>query len=149
MNRAHLAERGADDQLDARIASLEMAFRMQGAAQEAFDLGRETEVTRRRYGDGEFANACLLARRLVERGVRVVQIYYGNNQPWDDHKDITLHADHAQKSDRPIAALLTDLKTRGLLGRNASSCGAASSAARRSPKAPPAATTTPWASRCG
>jgi hypothetical protein len=115
MNRTHLAERGADDQLDARIASLEMAFRMQGAAQEAFDLGRETEITRRRYGDGEFANACLLARRLVERGVRVVQLYYGNNQPWDDHKDITLHADHAQKSDRPIAALLTDLKTRGLL----------------------------------
>ena len=115
MNRTHLAERAGDDQLDARIASLEMAFRMQGAAQEAFDLGRETEPTRRRYGDGEFANACLLARRLVERGVRVVQIYYGNNQPWDDHKDITLHADHAQKSDRPIAALLADLKSRGLL----------------------------------
>jgi hypothetical protein len=115
MNRAHLAERGDDDQLDSRIASLEMAFRMQGAAQEAFDLGRETEATRRRYGEGEFANACLLARRLVERGVRVVQLYYGNDQPWDDHQDITRHADHAQKSDRPIAALLTDLKSRGLL----------------------------------
>jgi hypothetical protein len=116
MNQAHLEERGgADDQLDARIASLEMAFRMQGAAQEAFDLARETEPTRRRYGDGEFANACLLARRLVERGVRVVQIYYGNNQPWDDHQDITLHEDHAKKSDRPIAALLEDLKSRGLL----------------------------------
>jgi hypothetical protein len=115
MNRTHLAERGPEDQLDARIASLEMAYRMQGAAQEAFDLARETTVTRARYGDGEFANACLLARRLVERGVRVVQIYYGNNQPWDDHKDILLHADHAQKSDRPIAALLTDLKSSGLL----------------------------------
>jgi hypothetical protein len=116
MNHAHLEQRGgADDQLDARIASLEMAFRMQGAAQEAFDLGRETDHMRRRYGDGEFANACLLARRLVERGVRVVQIYYGNNQPWDDHKDITLHEDHARKSDRPIAALLEDLKSRGLL----------------------------------
>jgi hypothetical protein len=114
MNQLHSAERGADDQLDARIASLEMAYRMQGAAQEAFDLGGESETTRAAYGDGEFANACLLARRLVERGVRVVQIYYGNNQPWDDHKDILLHADHAQKSDRPIAALLRDLKSAGL-----------------------------------
>jgi hypothetical protein len=115
MNRAHSEKRGAEDQLDSRIASLEMAYRMQGEAQEAFDIGRETAATRARYGDGEFANACLLARRLVERGVRVVQIYYGNNQPWDDHKDIGLHADHAQKSDRPIAALLLDLKSRGLL----------------------------------
>jgi hypothetical protein len=115
MNRAHAEARGAEDQLDARIASLEMAYRMQGEAQEAFDVGRETAATRACYGDGEFANACLLARRLVERGVRVVQIYYGNNQPWDDHKDILLHADHARKSDRPIAALLMDLRSRGLL----------------------------------
>jgi hypothetical protein len=114
MNRSHLAQRGADDQLDSRIASLEMAYRMQGAAQEAFDLNRESATTRAAYGDGEFANACLLSRRLVERGVRVVQIYYGNNQPWDDHKDILLHADHAQRSDRPIAALLRDLKSCGL-----------------------------------
>ena len=63
---------------------------MQAEAQEAFDLGREAAGHARRcYGDGEFANACLLARRLVERGVRVVQVYYGNDQPWDDHKDIT------------------------------------------------------------
>src|SRR5262249_51688633 len=62
-----------------------------------------------------FANACLLARRLTERGVRMVQIYYGNNQPWDDHADITNHRKHAEKSDRPIAALLKDLKARGLL----------------------------------
>ncbi|MEX0612527.1 MAG: DUF1501 domain-containing protein, partial [Pirellulales bacterium] len=115
MNREHAAERGDDDQLDSRIASLEMAYRMQGAAQEAFDLEQEPEHTRRRYGDGEFANACLLARRLVERGVRVVQLYYGDKQPWDDHQDITLHADHAKKSDRAIAALLADLKSRGLL----------------------------------
>jgi uncharacterized protein (DUF1501 family) len=88
---------------------------MQGEAQEAFDIGRETQATRRLYGDGEFANACLLARRLAERGVRVVQIYYGNGQPWDDHGDITNHRNHALKSDRPIAALLRDLKARGLL----------------------------------
>jgi Protein of unknown function (DUF1501) len=116
MNHLHLERRDEDEQLEARIASLELAFRMQGEAQEAFDLGRESAATRRLYGDGEFANACLLARRLVERGVRVVQIYYGNGQPWDDHKDITNHRDHARKSDRPIAALLRDLKACGLLG---------------------------------
>jgi uncharacterized protein DUF1501 len=113
-NELHRQQRGTDDQLDSRIASLEIAYRMQGEAQEAFDLGRESQLTRERYGEGEFANACLLARRLVERGVRVVQLYYGNNQPWDDHQDIHKHRDHAQKSDRPIAALLEDLKSTGL-----------------------------------
>jgi Protein of unknown function (DUF1501) len=115
LNREHLAARGQDDALEARISSLEMAFRMQFEAREAFDLGRESNVTRALYGTGEFANACLIARRLVERGVRVVQVYYGNGQPWDDHADITKHSDHAQKSDRPVAALLKDLKARGLL----------------------------------
>jgi len=115
MNQAHLEQRGRDEQLEARIASLEMAFRMQGEAQEAFDISRETQATRRLYGDGEFANACLLARRLAERGVRVTQIYYGNGQPWDDHNDIANHRNHARASDRPIAALLRDLKSRGLL----------------------------------
>ncbi len=115
MNRLHLDARDQDPQLEARIASLEMAFRMQSDAQEAFDIGRESAETRKQYGDGEFANACLLARRLTERGVRVVQIYYGNDQPWDDHKDIANHRNHAQKSDRPIAALLADLKSRGML----------------------------------
>ncbi len=115
MNRLHLERHPADDQLEARIASLEMAFRMQGEAQEVFDVGQESAAVRKLYGEGEFAQACLLARRLVERGVRVVQIYYGNAQPWDDHKDIGNHRDHAQKSDRPIAALLRDLKSRGML----------------------------------
>ena len=67
------------------------------------------------YGDGPFASACLLARRLAERDVRVIQIYYGDNQPWDDHADITNHRNHARASDKPIAALLRDLKSRGLL----------------------------------
>jgi hypothetical protein len=116
MNRIHLERRERDEQLEARIASLEMAYRMQGEAQDVFDLGKEAAATRALYGDGEFANACLLARRLVERGVRMVQIYYGNGQPWDDHADINNHRNHARKSDRPIAALLRDLKARGLLG---------------------------------
>ncbi len=115
LNRTHLEQREHDEQLETRIASLEMAYRMQAEAQDVFDIGKESAATRQLYGDGEFANACLIARRLAERGVRVVQVYYGNDQPWDDHKDITNHRNHAQKSDRPIAALLKDLKSRGLL----------------------------------
>jgi hypothetical protein len=115
MNELHLAARPEDAQLEARIQSLEMAYRMQFEALDVFDIGRESPAMRERYGKGEFADACLIARRLVERGVRVVQVYYGNNQPWDDHTDIANHRDHAKKSDRPIAALLKDLKSRGLL----------------------------------
>jgi Protein of unknown function (DUF1501) len=115
LNREHLQSRTADLALEARIASMEMAFRMQFEAREAFDLANESRFTRQEYGDGEFAGACLIARRLVERGVRVVQVYYGDGQPWDDHQDINKHRDHARKSDRPIAALLKDLKARGLL----------------------------------
>jgi Protein of unknown function (DUF1501) len=114
MNDLHLADRGPDTQLDARIESLEMAYRMQFEALDVFDLRKESASVRDRYGPGQFADACLIARRLVEKGVRVVQIYYGNDQPWDDHKDITNHRQHAGKSDRPIAALLQDLKARGL-----------------------------------
>ncbi len=115
LNREHLQARTADLALEARIASMEMAFRMQFEAREAFDLANESRFTRQEYGDGEFASACLVARRLVERGVRVVQVYYGDGQPWDDHQDINKHRDHARKSDRAIAALLKDLKARGLL----------------------------------
>ena len=115
LNREHLDARGQDGQLEAHIESLEMAFRLQFAAQEVFDLARETAATREAYGPGQFADACLVARRLVERGVRMVQIYFGGGQPWDDHGDIMNHAKHAQQSDRAIAALLDDLKRRGLL----------------------------------
>jgi hypothetical protein len=115
MNQLHLAEREQDQQLEGRIQSLEMAFRMQMEAQDAFDIKKEPEGVRKEYGDGEFANACLIARRLAERGVRMIQIYYGNGQPWDDHQDIANHKKHAEKSDRPTAALLRDLKQRGML----------------------------------
>jgi plasmid stabilization system protein ParE len=114
INELHLQER-SENALEARIQSLEMAFRMQVEAQEAFDLNRETTATRDLYGRGDFANACLVARRLVERGVRVVQVFYGDGQPWDDHADIKAHADKAKNTDQPVAALLKDLKTRGLL----------------------------------
>ena len=116
MNELHLQQRGgADNPLEARIQSLEMAFRMQTEAQEVFDLSRETQATRDAYGGGEFANGCLAARRLVERGVRMVQVFYGNGQPWDDHENIASHADKARAVDQPIAALLQDLEERGLL----------------------------------
>lgn len=115
MNDLHQAQRGQDQQLEARIQSLEIAFRMQLEAQDAFDLNKEPLSIRKQYGDGEFANACLMGRRLAERGVRMTQIYYGNGQPWDDHRDITNHKNHAAKTDQPIAALLQDLKSRGLL----------------------------------
>ncbi len=114
LNRDHLANRGVDGQLEARIESLEMAYRMQFEAQEAFDITRETESTRTLYGPGEFADGCLIARRLVERGVRMVQLFYGSGQPWDAHGDIQDHARDARKSDQAIAALIRDLKARGL-----------------------------------
>ncbi len=116
LNREHLSERGTDDALETRIKALESAFRMQTEAAEAFDLKHESKETRAAYGEGRFADACLLARRLAERGVRFTQIYYGNGQPWDTHNK---HHESVRKLattiDQPIAALLTDLKQRGML----------------------------------
>ena len=114
MNQKHFEQRPQDLQLEARIQSLEIAYRMQSEAQEAFDISRESETTRTQYGRGEFADGCLIARRLVERGVRMVQLYYGSGQPWDAHGDIMDHRRDALKSDQPIAALIRDLKSRGL-----------------------------------
>lgn len=115
LNSAHLHDREQDAQLEGRIESLELAFRMQSEAQEVFDIGKESATTRKMYGDGEFANGCLIARRLAEAGVRMVQVYYGHDQPWDAHDDIMDHKRDADKSDQPIAALLNDLKSRDLL----------------------------------
>ncbi len=115
LNEKHLEARQRDNPLEARIQSLEMAFRMQFEAQEVFDLSKEDKATREMYGTGQFADACLLARRLVERGVRMVQIFTGDGQPWDDHGDIKEHANKAKQVDQPTAALLKDLKRRGLM----------------------------------
>jgi hypothetical protein len=116
LNGLHRDARGGDDQLEARIQSLEIAYRMQTEAQEAFDVTREPLKVRDAYGKGYFADACLAARRLVERGVRMVQVFYGGGQPWDDHGDIEKgHRNKARDSDKAIAALLRDLKGRGLL----------------------------------
>lgn len=117
LNRLHASQRDGDAELESAIESMEVAFRMQTEAPAVFDLSREPESVRREYGDGAFARGCLLARRLVEHGVRMVQVYYGNGQPWDNHDDILVHRKLAQKSDRPMAALLRDLKRRGLLNQ--------------------------------
>jgi uncharacterized protein (DUF1501 family) len=113
LNRAHAAENGHDPQLEARVRAMETAFRMQAAAGEAFDARREPQKVREMYGTGEFATACLLARRLVERGVRVVQV---SNGGWDHHARINGELrKKCGEIDRPVAALLRDLKQRGLL----------------------------------
>jgi hypothetical protein len=122
MNEADLEP--ADAELSARIASYELAFRMQSAAPEAVDLGRETAETKTLYGlddprTQEFGTRCLLARRLVERGVRFVQLYSGGGPvsvQWDAHDDIDAnHEKMCGMTDRPVAGLLVDLKRRGLL----------------------------------
>ena len=116
LNAEHRASRPGDAALNARMESMETAFRMQFQASDSFDLDQETKHVREAYGSGHFANGCLLARRMVERGVRFVQVYYGNGQPWDTHSghDKTVRKLCAD-IDQPIAALLTDLKQRGLL----------------------------------
>lgn len=116
LNQMHLDRSGPDGQLEGRLQAMETAFRMQFSATDAFDLQKESKETRELYGEGHFANGCLLARRLAERNVRCVQVYYGNGQPWDTHSDHNKSAENLAKDiDRPIAALLTDLKQRGLL----------------------------------
>jgi hypothetical protein len=115
LNRHHLQRSGTDAQLEASIQSAEIAYRMQTEAPDAFDITKEPEAVRARYGDGDFARGCLMARRLLERGVRMVQVYFGNFQPWDNHDDIELHRPLAARADAPIAALLQDLKSSGLL----------------------------------
>ncbi len=131
LNKRDLARHPQDAELAARIESFELAYRMQMAAPEALDVARESKATKELYGlddkkCGHFARQCLMARRLVERGVRVVQIYSGgmeNERSWDGHANIAdNHSGFAQETDRPIAALLTDLKSRGLLDQTLVIC---------------------------
>jgi uncharacterized protein DUF1501 len=124
VNRRHAAEHPGDSRLEARIAACELAARMQLSAPEAFDISRESELTRRLYGlddkvTEDFGRRCLLARRLVERGTRIVQVWsgpQGATQNWDNHASIEKELPPIAASvDQPIAALLGDLKARGLL----------------------------------
>ena len=124
MNSKYSESRPGEVELDARIKSFELAYRMQNSAPEALDINREPEHIKKLYGVGEkncdhFARQCLTARRMVERGVRFVQIYSGgmeNQRSWDGHSDIKgNHSQFAGETDTPIAGLLTDLEQRGLL----------------------------------
>jgi hypothetical protein len=116
LNRIHRNQRDDVPQLDARIETLELAFRMQTEALDAFDVSQESAATREMYGDTQHGRQTLMARRLVERGVRYVQVYHGAGQPWDSHnKLVDAHGRLARESDQPVAALLTDLKQRGML----------------------------------
>nr|MDQ3624329.1 DUF1501 domain-containing protein [Verrucomicrobiota bacterium] len=121
LNRQHAGGRRLQTELEARIASYELAFRMQAEAPEAVDMGKETDATRALYGiDGketaQFGRMCLLARRLVERGVRFIQLYHGAGSKWDAHDNIEAnHSRQCISMDKPVAGLLRDLKSRGLL----------------------------------
>ncbi len=114
MNEEHAAKRVNDAHLDAQIKSFELAYRMQMAATDAFDIEKEPEYIHSLYGEGVHARQTMIARRLLERGVRYVQLWHGAGQPWDNHADINIHATLARQIDQPIAALITDLKQRGM-----------------------------------
>ena len=121
LNRRHAKARPGDDNLEARIAAYELAFRMQSHAPEAVDLSQETKQIQESYGlnnkaTAAFGKNCLLARRMVERGVRFVQLYSGSGSKWDAHSKIEQnHTKYCGSTDKPIAGLLKDLKRRGLL----------------------------------
>jgi hypothetical protein len=121
LNREEVRPGEEDSELSARIAAYELAFRMQSSAQEVVDIRSESEATRKLYGledkvTAEFGLRCLLARRMVERGVRFVQLYCGDTNGWDGHSDLEgNHGKLCAQSDKPIAGLLRDLKSRGLL----------------------------------
>ena len=121
MNGRFVDRIGEDDELQARIAAYELAFRMQAAAPALVDISQETAATHRLYGlenkeTAEFGRRCLLARRMIEQGVRFVQVHSGNTLGWDAHKDVlSNHTEYCGKTDLPVAGLLTDLAQRGLL----------------------------------
>jgi hypothetical protein len=112
-----------DPQLDATIKSMETAYRMQTEAPEVFDIRKESEATLKLYGPGSTARGCLLATRLVEKGVRMVQVYYAKGDPWDAHADIQMQRKNAKDSDQPFAAVIKDLKSRGLFKDTLVICG--------------------------
>ncbi len=119
LNRKHMQARENDAVFDEQIRAMELAFQMQSEVREAFDVAAESKETREMYGETPFSNSCLIARRLLESGVRMVQVYYvtsKNKQPWDTHSDNdNQHRKLCADSDRATAALLTDLKQRGML----------------------------------
>jgi hypothetical protein len=112
-----------DPQLEATISSMETAYRMQTEAPDVFDIRKESDATLKLYGPGSTARGCLMAVRLAQRGVRMVQVYYGKGDPWDAHADIQAHRKNAKDSDQPFAAVIKDLKARGLFKDTLVVCG--------------------------
>jgi hypothetical protein len=116
LNERHQKKRQRDARLEARIQSFELAYRMQMEASDAFDVTREPRKVREAYGRGVHARQLLITRRLLEKGVRFVQVWHGEGQPWDNHDDLAVnHRRLAQQCDQPIAALINDLKQRDML----------------------------------
>ena len=116
LNKKHQEKRAQDSQLETRIQSYELAYRMQMDAEDAFDISREPQAIREMYGEGTQARQILIARRLLEKGVRFIQIWHGAGQPWDSHDDLEInHRRLAKECDQAIGALLKDLKQRGML----------------------------------
>jgi hypothetical protein len=121
MNQLWAQDKSDDSELDARVRSYELAYQMQSAASDAVDLSKETDATRKMYGmdnpaSSVFGTNCLMARKLVERGVRFVELYCGAGSGWDAHNDLEgNHTKYCGASDKPIAGLLVDLKARGML----------------------------------
>lgn len=116
-------EKISDPQLEAALRSMEIAYRMQTEAMDVFDLRKESAATLNLYGPGSTARGCLLAVRLIEQGVRIVQVYYAKGDPWDHHDDILRHRNTARDSDQPFAAVIKDLKARGLFEKTLVVCG--------------------------
>jgi hypothetical protein len=124
LNRIRMEEEQAKDaELESTIKGMETAFRMQTEAPEVFDIRKESEATQKLYGPGSTARGCLTAVRLIEKGVRMVQVYYAKGDPWDAHTDIFQHRKNARDSDQPFAAVLKDLKGRGLWDETLVVCG--------------------------
>jgi hypothetical protein len=114
---------GSDPQIEAVLKSMETAYRMQTEAPEVFDIRKESEATLKLYGEGSTARGCLMAVRLAEKGVRMTQVYYAKGDPWDAHGDIMAHKINAKNSDQAFAAVIKDLKGRGLWDDTLVVCG--------------------------
>ncbi len=115
MNADYVGQLEKAPELEATIQSMEVAYQMQSEVPGVFDIRKEDKSTLERYGDSNFGRGCLMARRLVEHGVRMVQVYYGNANDWDQHENIMGHKVHARNTDGPVVALVQDLKASGLL----------------------------------